>query len=1292
MSLTAAQQAAIAARGNVLVVAGAGAGKTRTLVERCLDCLTREAPPVGLDQLLVVTFTEAAAAEVRQRIRARLEEQTALRPAEWRERLALFDTACIGTLHSFCLQLVREHFYELELDPQLAVLPEQEAHLLAEETLDRLLQEHYAGRHSASQAVQQLIHVQGRGSDPLIRRLVLRLHHYSQTLPNPAAWLDAQSASFQEPEPVLWHKWLREGLAAWRQEWLATLTSVAPANPPAGAFAGILEQLPPNPSCSDTAAALAQVLETWANWPRGNKTEWRAALDEFLADAEFLRALTGLPGGASPLEPGANPPAPLPQPLPAPLAQDWDWVRGQMETLLDLAREFTAAFGAAKRELGMVDFHDLEQYALALLWDGNTAQPTRIAREWQRRLRFIFVDEYQDINAAQDKIIEALSRPGIEANRFLVGDVKQSIYRFRLANPHIFQGYLRLWHEGAGQIIPLVDNFRSREGLLDFVNSLFAGLMRPDFGGVAYDERAQLRFGAPAQRQALSTDALPAPCVELHLRLKSQDSTPEPGDDPTSVWAELSELEETDKEARLLGLRLRALRAGGFPVWDEAAAGFRPVRWSDMAILLRAPAAKADSFAKEFARLGIPLQVSRGGFYQNLEISDLLCLLQLLDNPLQDIPLLAVLRSPLVGLSLDELARIRLALLKAPFWTAIQHWARGGQAPRAERGDNAGPEPPEASGQAKRPEVGGRPAEQGLETFRKVSLFLERFNRWRRLARQVSLSRCLDTVLAETHYADWLLTQPRGQQRYANVERFLALAEQFDQFQRQGLFRFLRFIEAQQAAQTEPDVTLVNLEDSVRLVSIHQSKGLEFPVVAVGDLGKRFNLAELQAPLVLDEQYGLCPQIKPPNTGTRYPSLPYWLARRRQTLESLGEELRLLYVALTRARDALLLTATISPKEFEMRWLQPPLGMAAASQAARSCTHWLGPWFARHAEPKTKSGENALLRWHIHEDDSGLMVQPAAEPESPAAPAPPPAATDPLWLALQQRLAYAYPFAAATRQPAKTSVSALRRRAAPADEDTTELFQTSNLAGFHLNSDPTVPLTPAPLSPPSSDYGEANKGEGKSCAPLDGSSSHSVRARERGLLSRPSTSSARRPKLSPAQIGLAHHAFLRLVELEHTDSVAALRRQAQQLEQRGALDQAACDCLDFLRLAAFWASDLGRKLRAQAQFLQRELPFTARFPANTVAALAGQPPDPALDQEFVVVQGVADLVVLLPGDIWLLDYKTDDVDAAGVDAKTRLYSIQLKLYAQALRQIYHRPVTHCWLYFLSPGLAQEIEP
>jgi ATP-dependent helicase/nuclease subunit A len=1168
--LTPSQQRAVAARGNVLVMAGAGTGKTHTLVGRCLDCIVREG--ASLDEILVVTFTEAAATDMRQRLRRALEKMSQENPGDafCAEQLALFDAAHIGTLHSFCLKLIREHFHHLGLDPQFAVLDEAEARQLAAETLDGQFEAHYENKGTFSPAVRDLIKIYGNGRDEKIRALVLRLHNYAQTRPDAEDWLKSQVEKFSAGEPADWPRWLLAAIENWRDEWLPVLENLNSGNEKAAELTGIFQRLEKSFTREHAAQVLEQIVSADGNWPAKRKTVLRKPLEDLFDEAAFLAALATVKNGGDPL------------------VEDWTWVRGHMGALLLLAREFAEDFSARKLADGVLDFHDLEQFALKVLLDFGAAE------HWRKKIRFVFVDEYQDINAAQDKIISALSREGSDANRFLVGDVKQSIYRFRLAEPKIFRSYAHNWRGKNGQTIPLAENFRSRESLLNFVNSVFEPLMREEIGGVDYDAGAKLKFGSPETRADFSAAKDTSPRTELLLQFKAgrNDETDSESESDTD---ELANLEESEKEARLLAMRLTELKNSRHEIWDDEKKKIRAVEWRDMAVLLRAPSGKAEVFAKQFERAGIPLIVERGGFYDSSEILDLLGVLRLLDNPLQDVPAIAVLRSPLVGLSLDELAQIRLAG-SGYFWFALNR-------------------------------IQNSKFKIQNETRAKVEKFLGRFSRWRKLAQQSSLSQCLEVILAETHYDDWLKSRPRGAQRHANIGRFLNLAEKFDQFQRQGLFRFLKFIEAQREAEVEPDVSPVAEENAVRLMSIHQSKGLEFPVVAVADLAKNFNTQDLRGEIIFDEEFGLCPRVKPPQTGRRYPSLPHWLAQQHQRREQAGEELRLLYVAMTRARDNLILTGSITGKKWETLWAEAYTITPQKILAAQSYADWIGLWFAQQsgANPATQ-GKLPNLRWRITAD---VELADEAAAEKSEAKIELPELNDETKQKLQKTLTWNYGFEAATERAAKSSVTVLRRQAA--DE-------------------------------------------------LDNEAEQSFPTRRKI-----------RTKLSATDTGMAHHKFLQLIALENAGELAVLKAEADRLEREKALSVDERGALDLKAVAAFWNSDAGQKIRKQGAKVRRELAFTAKFSPRELSEITGTKSEAGLEKEFVVVQGVADLVVLLPKEIWLVDFKTDDVRADELADKTKLYAPQLRLYARALAKIYSRPVTNCWLHFLTARKTVDVK-
>jgi ATP-dependent helicase/nuclease subunit A len=1184
---------AITTPGALVVVAGAGTGKTRTLVERCLHRVLAERDPVSLERVLMVTFTEAAAAEMRRRIRERLGELAATTPSRsWLiEQLALLDTAQISTLHSFCRRLVRDRFHDLGIDPAVVVLAEGQATLLAQETLDAVLESYYRGEHGEPARLHELVREYGRGRESAIRGWILRLHHYAQTLRDPGAWFGREWGALAQPAPEQWERWLSEGFSDWRAEWLPVLQAQPERSTPAHAAAAVLLQTGSTPTRAQLATTLAAIIETdeKAGWPRGTKTTLRLAVAAFFEDARFLHSVADAQDDLDPL------------------VEDWQWARPQMSLLLQLTQAFGAAFAAAKRELGAVDFHDLEQMTLRLLWNPCSGRPTDLALRWRRRFDLVLVDEYQDINEAQDTILCALGRDGPGGNRFLVGDVKQSIYRFRLANPRIFQAYAEAWSREAEprRVVWLTENFRSHQGILEFVNRLFAALMRLPVGGVEYDDAQRLRFGATDDRLAQRATAGEPPPVELHLLLnenKPSATAPEGTTGDPAAWS------AAEREAYRIGCRLQELHGHGFRVWDPEVRALRPVRWGDMAILLRAPGGKAESWAKAFAALGIPLAVARGGFYESQEILDLLSVLQLLDNPLQDLPLLAVLRSPIVGLSVDELARIRLAHRSGYYWTALRRFHRH-EAPVGAAGSTA---PPSAAGGT------------GC-AWPKIDRFLGRMRQWRRRAREEALSVCLESILDETAYEAWLGTQPRAAQRRANVQQLLTLTRQFDQFQRQGLFRFLRFVEARQAAGVETEPAPTSGADAVQLMSIHQSKGLEFPVVAAADLGKPFNLDDLRGPVILDERYGLCPEIKPPHTGERYPSLPHWLARRRQHRELLGEELRLLYVASTRARDRLILSGTARPSTLATQWRVDQADPVPVHRllSAKTCLDWLGAWLpaATGHVDWTQSGACSWLAWHVQPLEPARARAPVSAGDAGLVSVPDEASLR----ALSDRLGWRYPFVAATREPAKTTVSTLRRRWLEDQADESRLWLAS---------------------------------------------------------ARPASG------LTGAEIGTAHHLFLERLGAGPVDEIGFLRQEADRLSQAGMLSDADRATLDLEAVAAFWQSEFGQRVRARTSGVQRELPFTARFNIAELAAWGmlveawtGEEDRPT--DEFVVVQGVVDLAVILPEALWILDFKTDRLAREELPAKVRHYQPQLWLYAEALRRIYRRPVHELALHFLT---------
>ncbi len=1184
-SPTSEQQAAIEHPGQLLVVAGAGAGKTRTLVERCVARLTDETNPVAPDRMLMVTFTKAAAAEMRHRIRARLEEALAAAGPGGRleETIALLDSARISTIHSFCLDLVRENFHELDLDPRMTPLLPEQRRALVERTLDELISGHY----ERGGAVCDFIGGWAGGREEILREWAVKLHNYGQTLRSPEKWLAGQTACFQNPSPEAWEKWFAQELPEWAGEWAAQ----AWLRPGISEVEGARERLDALQwagSRERSGGLLRELIEACEE--KAFKKKGGDQVKTLRSGAEFLASVC--PAGGS-----------------DPLVEDWEWCRRPMLALLEFTREFWMEFARVKREAGLIDFQDMEQFALRLLWDENQGAVTPLAESWRARLEMVLVDEYQDVNEAQDAILQAVSRERDAANRCLVGDVKQSIYRFRLADPRVFLGYQADWAAGdGGRVVNLSDNFRSHESLLHFVNSLFRDVMRAKIGGVHYSPEVELRFGAAESRAEHRTVEGGEPRVELIVRLdkgKSGGGTAEPVEsEPDSEGG--SEAVESaagvEAEALLIGRRLRALRQEG---WAASSHG-QPVDWRDMVILLRAPGKKRETFAKVFHQLGIPLETSRAGFLDSSEVLDLQSLFLILDNPLQDLPLLAVLRSPFGGFSSPELVEIRLSRREGPFWTALQVY-------RATGGDEA--------------------------LRARVGRFAQAHEAWRHRVKQQPLSVCLESILDEAFYREWLEGEDRPAERLANVREFARLTREFDPFQREGLFRFIQFFEKQRELEAVIEPAFTRDGNAVRLMSIHQSKGLEFPVVVAADLGKAFNLDDLNRVILLDETMGLCPMTRPPGGGRAYPSLAHWLGRRRQRREALGEELRLLYVAVTRARDRLILAGAAAAKKVDGEWAERVRSLSTEGwiEAAGSPMDWIGCWLAGQLGAGTPSlpsnGKNALLFWEIVDDvqlpRSGAIPIPSVAEIVTGAPE---LDYDTL-RDLERRLSWSYPHAAAQEEPAKTSVTALRRRLEEDDDARPARF-------------------------------------------LAGREEASARGEPGGL--------------SAAETGVAHHLFMQWAEVEKLTSAEACAAEARRLTLAGRLSEAEAGALDLGALAGFWASELGRRITSHPERMRRELPFTARFDPRELLGLGLGEIESGLEGEFILVQGVVDLTVILQGEIWLVDFKTDRLSAGGLAEKVEKYRPQVRTYALALQMAYGLPVTEGYLHFLACGRSERV--
>jgi ATP-dependent helicase/nuclease subunit A len=1192
------QQRAIDTTGHSLLVsAAAGSGKTAVLTERCAYLVCDAPEPCNVDELLVVTFTEAAAGEMRTRIRTALAARAAKDTTDERvaHQLASVERATIGTLHAFCGRLLRQHFHAAGLDPDFAILDGDAAGLLKRETARKLIAARFAANPSAG--FNALLDGYLNGDDGALASAVLSIYETLTALPDPQAWLAesrqrlADAADFTRLVDCAFGRAFADdvtGAVASLEARIATAQQIVAR---AGDF----------PAYSN---ALVEAAQAARNWRATLATEGIDALSE---EADFQP--TKLPSVSNAL-PGKAIAKGAVDDVRSEMKEgtlrcslrftESQWRDGMAATLaparelLALVEDFTDAYGAAKSRLRSLDFSDLERRALELLREaGDNGRPSIVARGCHRRYRHVLVDEYQDINELQEAILRLVSREcygAAKGNLFCVGDVKQSIYRFRAAEPDLFlKRYNRFKDEqsSGGEVIDLNANFRSRAPLLDAINAVFDRLMTLDASGIDYIDGHQLRAGATFPEE-VGFHGAP---IELHLvPAKSQAAEGEETD--------TAEPERAEREAMFIAARIKKLMGDDGATRARVADKdrLRDVRFGDIAILLRTRKFKIEQYADVLRKSGIPVLAEGGsGFFSAMETLDMLSLLRLLDNLQQDLPLAAVLRSPLAGLANaeDSLARIRLAypIETVAFHDAVQRYA----------------------------------VEHDDELAAHLRHVLNQLNAWRELAQRRPLAEVLATVYEQSGYLAFVCGLDDGPQRKANLLELHRRATQFGQLGAAGggLSRFLAFLEE---LSDEFDAGQANVAsaavDAVRIVTVHKSKGLEFPIVFVADLGKAFNLSDARGPILYDKDEGLGLQVVDEPRLVRYPSLATTVIRPRLTKKMLAEELRVLYVALTRAKEHLILVGTPKADQYERwrsRWAghDGPLAtediLGAATPLAwlvpvAVATHGAVIEVTDHTDPEA-APEPAPA------DDAFMRVAPfaALKPLDP----PPPAdvvATDVI-----ARLSYSYPHARYTIAAAAQSVTA-RAHAPVADAPSANHGATATLA------------LPQPRF--------ASEATGPNAA----------------------------------DIGTATHVVLE--NYDFTRDGPPVRAQVESLVSRKMMSPQMAKCVDVESIEWLLAGEVGQLLGDPTVSLHRELPIY--FAANVDVSDAA-PTDP---RDRVMVRGRVDLLVRTPDGDVIVDYKTDRVTGQRLADRIEAYRLQMAAYAEALQRVTGRKPA-VWLVFLS---------
>lgn len=1238
----------------LLVAAAAGSGKTAVLVERIITRLKDMENPLSVQELMVVTFTKAAAAEMSARIGVALAkamestDDKALQ-ARLERQLNLLPSAHISTLHSFCQWVIRSYFYKLDIPPTARIGNEAEMALLKQEVLENLLKAAY--EHNTYGIFDLSDFFSDDKSDAGLQDKVLSLYEFAMSQSNPDGWMrhavePYKAAQEQDLRDTLW------GRAMWDDQ-QAEIDRIADR----------IEQMEPllespvgpkkwDKVYQEQLAALAQLkgAQTWsdmvdvcrnldtftkASFTSLGKALEKGEVDGALADefkslgSQNKDSLKGMKNGLFHIDESV-------------LQQQFKDQYPLIHNLVELTIAFHKAYDEAKKEQGIMDFSDLEHLCLALLVEPGTEddpQPSEVALELQDTFKEIMVDEYQDTNGVQETIINLISRVD---NRFYVGDVKQAIYSFRMADSSLFMNKYNtygLMNDAVERRIDLAKNFRSHENILTTTNFIFYQIMTQEAAELDYGEKESLIPGRIVEE---APSDWVGGTVELHL-LDTSDTNRSDETDGDSETAG-DEPENNERELDFIIQKIKELHASKKQV-QNADGSFRQIQWRDFAVLRRSLAGWGTRAVAAMRQAGIPAVVNeRDGYFEAQEIQLLLSLLQIIDNPEQDLPMAAVLHSGLVGLDANELGALRLTG-DGFLWSVMPLYVEQAQDER-------------------------------------LLQFIAHIERWRTLSRRHGVADLLWDIYETLDYVNYVGAMPNGLVRRANVMALYERAKGFESSGFRGLFRFLRFVES--LRDSNQDMAVANVvteaDDVVRLMTIHKSKGLEFPVVFLSGVQKKFNTMDFNSPLLVDKNGGIGLKGYYPDIRVSYPSMPWLYCKSIKSDAMKAEEQRILYVALTRARDKLFLTGYINKEIKKEKGVGAHIKHAALTQtqalgadlikAGNSYLHWLLIAFARHLDGGAPlrniielEGETNFdlldrqcqVKVEIHDgslygdldykadvDETTIntvrvlgKVNDVALPEE-----------------IVQRFAFTYPNLVAAKTTAKISVSELKRRFAERDAEAVSATDVS------MQQKPVI----------SFDITEGTTGENTildtSIPTISGTElADSVFGRK------PMAIADAEEIVTGAQWGtLMHEAMQWLPVKKYTQK--SMIAMLDSLQAEGKFSDEERSLLSDRSLYGFFNSNLGQRLIASKR-VERELPFSMLFDGNRVY------PD-VENGERLFLQGIID-TVFVEDDQWVLvDYKTDRVKSG--DELIRRYKIQMDLYKEALERLTNMPVKASYIY------------
>lgn len=1337
------QKQVIESRGkNLLVSAAAGSGKTAVLVERIIELVTEGEHPLDIDRLLVMTFTKSAASEMRERIGTAIEKRLAEHPDDTHLQMqsALIHHAQITTIDSFCLSVIREHFNLLDLDPAFRIGDEGEILLLRQDVMAELIEDRYA---NGGEAFERFVGMYAQGkSDAGIEDYITQVHAFSQSNPDPKRWLDECRAELnQNPEELEFNqnlkdldlksedlaqelkqagkypRWLEFLLADIRQQAQELALQMMDAleicrydeflDAYSPMFQSDIFQLKKIASAQNFEE-LYEVLNE-VSWDR------LATVRSKDVDPDLKAYVTGCRDRVKKAVTKMKDLCCFS--TPSEMWSDMDGTRDGILMLLDLAEEFEERFQAKKRERALVDFNDLEHQALKVLIrfeeDGSMSF-TDSADELSEQFEAVLVDEYQDSNLVQEALLKAVSGERFgRHNVFMVGDVKQSIYRFRLARPELFLEKYDSYEpyetgDGSDKKIELHQNFRSRKEVLNAVNDVFYRIMTRNLGNIRYTEESALHPGAefaPLPNPSADTDEERNfdPIFQMRNPLIPELMLADTGDASISQMDEdVADYTAREIEAKMIVRKIREMTdpETGVMVWDKESKAYRRASRRDIVILLRSTAGWSEVFTSVLMNEGIPAYAeSRTGYFNTLEVETVLSLLSVIDNPMQDIPLACVLRSPMCGMSDSELAQMMAGYHGTTkkgqdrgIYASLRFWLNKAEQlmqnmQKSEQGQSQRPLQGQSQEQAQR-QLQGKTL-QGQQVgllpawVSKLEKFAGLLEELRLKSIYMPIHQLIYEIYEKTGYERYVSAMPAGATRRANLEMLVEKASSYEKTSYKGLFHFVRYVENLKKYNTDfgEASTIGEEDDTVRIMSIHKSKGLEFPIVILAGMGKKFNRQDLYGKILIDSELGIATDYVDPEQRLKNTTLKKNVLKRKMELDSLGEELRILYVAMTRAKEYLVMTGTDrSLEKTRVKYQRVPLVDGQIPYTILASANSYLDWILMACGGES----NEAVRIRISQTSIPSLVGEELNRQITTrkqrtflAELDKDRVYDPKRSRmLQETLGKVYPYEADVTLHTKMSVSELKKQGQLTDEEESVCIDRILGMNWEAWERQDEEDEESRESEEKKENDQKDQEDQKDKSDQNDQNDQKDRDHADGLSAENRLLAMKRG----AERGTAYHRFFQLLDFSKVTCRKDIEIQRKNLMAEGRLSESANHYIRNMSIWKFLQSDLGKRMSlAQSEGrLHKEQQFVVGIPARNMGA--------GDSDELVIVEGIMDAWFEEDGELVLMDYKTDRVDEEEVLRKH--YSRQLDYYARALTQMTGKKIKEKWIYSLA--LEREI--